>query len=345
MLFIHMLRRLNNLPIVVAVLLITCDHGLYGKTAGRDTTRSVESAHASASGFWSAPSDIRSRDLFYGTGGKSHAPGKTLTFVREDSGGSNPKFDIRDESGTKWKVKLGGEAQPETVASRLVWAVGYYVDEDYFLSEARIQDLPAHLHRGGNLVKPGGIVQNLRLERADKTRTKAGWWPWRNGPAYATREFNGLRVMMALINNWDLKDENNTAFQKGDGSIYEVSDLGAAFGTNGVLLMKRNAKGNVQSFEHSKFITKATPEYVDFATPSVPSLPYIFNPFQYGRRARLRWIGRHVDRADAKWIGGILAELSSAQLRDAFRAGGYSKSEIDAFTSVLQKRIAQLNAL
>jgi hypothetical protein len=183
------------------------------------------------------------------------------------------------------------------------------------------------------------------LERADKARTKQGSWAWRNGPAYGTREFNGLRVMMALINNWDLKDENNTSFQTNDGQIYEVSDLGAAFGTTGVRLIKKNAKGNIHLFEQSKFITKVTPEYVDFATPSLPSLPYIFNPFQYGRRARLRWIGRHVDRADAKWIGGILRELSPAQLRDAFRAAGYSGPEIEAFTSVIQKRIAQLNEL
>jgi hypothetical protein len=341
-----MLRRLNNLAAVVTVLLITCDRGLYAKTPGTTASRSVETARRSPSGFWRAPNDIRTRDLFYGAGGKSHSPGKTLTFLREDSGGSNPKFDVRDENGTKWKVKLGEEAQPETVASRLVWAVGYYVDEDYFLSEAHIGNLPAHLRRGANLVHSGGIIRNLRLERAEKARTKEGSWPWRNGPAYGTRELNGLRVMMALINNWDLKDENNTSFQKGDGgSIYEVSDLGATFGTNGVQLIKKNAKGNIQSFERSKFITKVTPEYVDFATPSLPSLPYIFNPFQYGRRARLRWIGRHVDRADAKWIGGILGPPSPAQLGDAFRAAGYSKPEIDAFTSVIQKRIAQLNAL
>ena len=36
----------------------------------------------------------------------------------------------------KWRVKLGVEARPETVASRLVWAVGYYANEDYFLPES-----------------------------------------------------------------------------------------------------------------------------------------------------------------------------------------------------------------
>ena len=50
-----------------------------------------------------------------------------------------------------------------------------------------------------------------------------------------TRELNGLRVMMALINNWDLKDENNAIYREKPvrDQIYEVSDLGASFGTTG----------------------------------------------------------------------------------------------------------------
>ena len=189
------------------------------------------------------------------------------------------------------------------------------------------------------------MVRNVRLERENKDRKGGEPWPWRNAPFEGTREFNGLRVMMALMNNWDLKDENNTVFPGKERPVYELSDLGATFGTSGVLLVKKNAKGNAHSYQHSKFITKTTPEYVDFATPSLPSLPYVFNPFQYTRRARLRWIGRHVNRADAKWMGGLLAQLSEAQIQDAFRAAGYSPDELTLFTRVVQDRIAKLNAL
>jgi hypothetical protein len=151
--------------------------------------------------------------------------------------------------------------------------------------------------------------------------------------------------MMALMNNWDLKDENNTVFPEKERTVYEVSDLGATFGTSGVLLVKKNAKGNARSYQHSKFITETTPEYVDFATPGLPSLPYVFNPFQYTRRARLRWVGKHVNRADAKWMGELLAQLSEAQIQDAFRAAGYSPEELTVFTRVVADRIAKLNAL
>ena len=42
--------------------------------------------------------------------------GGTFTFVKEDKEGSNPKFDLVDERGVRWKVKLREEAQSETAA-------------------------------------------------------------------------------------------------------------------------------------------------------------------------------------------------------------------------------------
>src|SRR3974377_1492498 len=73
---------------------------------------------------WREPADIASRDLFYGPGGKEHAPRGTFTFVEEDAAGTNPKFDVVDGDGVKWRVKLGAEARPETAASRFVWGAG-----------------------------------------------------------------------------------------------------------------------------------------------------------------------------------------------------------------------------
>ena len=45
---------------------------------------------------------------------------------------------------------------------------------------------------------------------------KVGLWRWRSNPFVASREYSGLRVMMALINNWNLKDENNSIFREKD---------------------------------------------------------------------------------------------------------------------------------
>ena len=62
-------------------------------------------------------------------------------------------------------------------------------------------------------------------------------------------------------------------------------------------------------------------------------------------RLDLRWIGRHVPRADAKWIGQVLGQLTPDQICDAFRAAGYPTQEANEFAAVVQSRIAELNAL
>src|SRR5689334_12824532 len=71
---------------------------------------------------WREPTNIRTRNLFYGPGGKEHEPKAPYRFEKEDLGGTNPKFDVTDANGVRWGVKLGPEAESETAASRLVWA-------------------------------------------------------------------------------------------------------------------------------------------------------------------------------------------------------------------------------
>ncbi len=92
---------------------------------------------------WSQPDDIATRDLYNGPGGDAHQPHGPYTFVEEDPDGTSPKYIVRDRDDVKWTVKLGLEARPETVASRLVWAAGYFANEDYFLPELKVEGVPA----------------------------------------------------------------------------------------------------------------------------------------------------------------------------------------------------------
>ena len=295
---------------------------------------------------WQDPLDISSRDLRFGAGGENHAPqGTVFKFVKEDLSGTNPKLILTDEAGSKWKIKLGAEARPEVAASRLVWAVGYFTNENYFLPQVQISGLPAHLHRGRRFISADGGVRNARLQRMDKSEEKEGNWKWKQDPFSGTRELNGLRVIMALINNWDLKDINNKiVIEKATGKqIYFVSDLGASFGPSGIVLGLNKSRGNLKAYKSSHFITKVTPQYVNFATPRRATLLELANPPQYMMRLHLRWIGRHIPRADAKWMAGLLERLSPAQIRDGFRAAGYSPEEVEGFATVLQNRIASLN--
>ncbi len=294
---------------------------------------------------WTDPTDWATRDLFYGPGGKEHEPQGPFTFVKEDLDGTNAKFTVQAGDGTKWKVKLGLEARPETAATRLVWAAGYYADEDYFLRDLKVDGLPHHLHRGQNLIEAGGTVHNVRLKREHESGKKTGTWKWNDSAIEGSQEWNGLRVLMSVLNNWDLKDENNAVFERGSNRVYLVSDLGASLGSGNRTLPKDRSKDNIDSYRRAKFIRAVHGNQLDFNSPGAPAFIFIFTPKEYFSRLRMEKLGRRVPRADAKWVGHLLARLSDQQLRDAFRAAGYNAQEVDLLAQVLRARIAALTDL
>ena len=294
---------------------------------------------------WRDPGNIAARDLFYGAGGKSRQPRGKFTFVEEDLEGLNTKFVVRDQDGSDWKVKLGPESRAETAATRLIWAVGYFTDEDYLVPVLRVANMP-RLRRGQSHISPDGSMRNARMERRPGDATKVGYWKWRRVPT--TRELNGLKVLIALVNNWDLKDSNNAiyALPNSPDQIYLVSDVGAVFGVTGFAV--RAKKSDVDTYMRSKFIRKVTPEYVNFQTPSRPkmlSLMVVPHFIQYITHLDRRSFNKNIPREDAKWIGQLLSRLSPRQIRSAFEAAGYSPAEIEGFSRVIETRIAQLMEL
>lgn len=294
---------------------------------------------------WQDPGDVASRDMTWGPGGPSHQPRAPYRFVKEDLDGTSAKFDITDADGTKWKVKLGAEAQPETVASRIVWAVGYFADEEYYLPALQVEGMPSHLKRGAQYVDAAGVVHGVRLKRYLKGEKKEGHWEWRANPFFGSRELNGLRVMMALINNWDLKDVNNGVYVDDGRRIYLVTDLGASFGTTSRRMTRAAGKGNLANYTASTFIAKVTPQFVDFANPGQPAALLAVDPREFKSRLHLEWIGRDIPIADARWIASILAKLTPRQIELAFAAADYSPDEVAGFSRVVNQRIADLDSL
>lgn len=290
---------------------------------------------------WRDRGDAAALNLLYGAGGKEHQPAGKFTFVQEDKQGSAPKFEILDEQGVTWKVKLGEETKSETAASRLVWAAGYFTDEDYYLPELRVEKM-AKLTRGQELVSEDGVIHGARLERKVTGQKKAGNWSWFKNPFVGTKEMNGLRVMMALINNWDLKEVNNAVYeQKGGGSRYVVSDLGATFGETGNTVIR--SKSNPDDYSNSKFIQKVTAEHVDFVLSSRPLFITAFDVPNYATRTHMQDIVKDIPVADAKWLGKLLAPLSDEQIRDCFRAAGYSPEDVESNAAMVKERIRALN--
>lgn len=315
----------------------------------KDNHKPIASANIHHAILWQNPGDISAKNLFYGHGGEDGQPKPPFTFLGEDKHDSNPKFDVRDASGHSWRVKLGAEARPEIVASRLLWAVGYFTDDDYVLPRATVPGL--HLHHTAHSVENGDEVINAHFARKPGGQKRIASWKWKENPFFGTREFNGLRVMMAVLNSYDLKTENNAVYsdKKNGRQLFLVSDTGASFGTNSVRMKNENGKGNVKKYAESKFITRQTDDEVSFGTPAPPTdllmesggllAPLYFKDRGYD------WIGDDIPRADARWIGSLLGQLSHQQLIDAFRAAQFTPEETKEYVSILEDRIAQLKAL
>ena len=290
---------------------------------------------------WRDPGDMAARNLFDGPGGEEGRPQGKFTFIEEDLNGSNPKFYVRDERGRRWTVKLGEEARPETAATRLLWAVGYSTDVDYYLPELRVENMKG-ISRGREFVSADGTVRGARLKLHPAGQKDVGSWSWFDNPFAGTRELNGLRALMALVNNWDLKEDNNKIYEeRGAERRYVVSDLGASFGKTGSVVSR--SKGDPADYSESKFIERVTPEFVDFHMHSRPPFIMRADARYYRERTRMEQVVEHIPRADARWIGGLLSQLSEEQIEDAFRAAGYGPEEVKGFTQELRQRIAKLS--
>jgi hypothetical protein len=267
---------------------------------------------------WLEPTDISSRDLFLGSGGEAMKPDlSSITFLKDETRSYSTKYRVRDGAGKEWVVKIGQEAQSETAATRLVWAAGYFVDTTYLVPHVRIEGK--------------GEFDNVRFEaRGGGVKRLDQKWDWSKNPFVGTKELQGLKVVMALINNWDIQNHNNNILLVTDAAtgqkeaIYMDSDLGASFGKEGRFL------GH----------TRNRPEQYVADTKFVKGVEKGKVVFDY--KGKNQHLLDDITVEQAKWIGGILSQLSDQQIRDAFRAANYSPEEIESLTRTVRARINEL---
>ncbi len=286
---------------------------------------------------WRAPDDLPSRDLFLGPGGEAMRPDtRAVTFLKAEKGGYSPKFRVRDAAGREWVAKLGKEAQSETAAVRLLWAVGYQTEVNYLVPCVHIKGAPKPRKKVGRCEGDG--FSNVRFEARPENVERAGDWKWKRNPFVGRRELQGLVVMMGLINNWDIKDSNNVILYVPAGtnrgvaeSLYAISDLGATFGKTGRLPFFwriTRSRNKPKDYARAGFIDKVKGDRV---------------AFRYG--GKNRGLFKNISVEDAKWIGNLLSRLSDRQIADAFRAANYSPSEVRMMADSVRRRINELTRL
>lgn len=300
---------------------------------------------------WQNPGTVSRRDLRYGPGSAEKAPVGPFTFIEEDKSGESPKFEVRDGRGDVWKIKLGPEAQSETVSTRLVWAVGYFAEEAYYFDEVRVNNLP-RLSRGRDFVF-GDVVRGARFEPKRRNMKSGSNWDWRDNPFQDTQALSGLKVLMILLNNFDARSANNRIIyvdgRRGREARYYVTDLGATLGRAGGLGGTRT-KNDLVDFLSTKFVRGVDMRdgVVEFDYDTRPrGLGHlsVLHPFYYRHEVNKEKAMRGIPITHARWIGSLLAQLSDEQLRDAFRAANYSDGVRESYVSALRERISQLTEL
>ncbi len=125
---------------------------------------------------WRDPGNVSARNLRYGPGSAELAPTPPFTFVKEDKIGASPKIQVTDSRGVRWVVKFGIESQAETVATRLVWAMGYFAEEAYYLDRAEIKIFRASragrsMWRAGQLYAACGLNRGAPVSCAGRRGT------------------------------------------------------------------------------------------------------------------------------------------------------------------------------
>jgi len=271
---------------------------------------------------WRAPSDISKRDLYWGQGGKAMRPDlREVTLIKKEPGGYSTKYRVRDASGHEWVAKVGKEAKGETAASRLMWAVGYFPDVNYLVPRVHVKGLDKDL-------------ENVRFGLRPKDVKRVDGWQWKKNPFVGSREFQGMKVMMAVLNNWDIKDSNNkVAVVKNDKIAdkelrYFVSDLGGSFGKVSHIprfLYFKPDRNNPKAYAKTRLINKVKDDRVDF---------------HY--KLKRKDLFKNITVDQAQWISGWLSRLSDRQLADAFRAANYSPEEVRLMSHGVRQRIREL---
>jgi hypothetical protein len=315
------LRR--SLPTIGLVLLAAC--------AGRTAETQAVIEHPAAvdiKQLWTDPVDLESRDLFNGPGGAKLAPNPAARYeiVEVDETGFSAGYAVRDDQGTAWNVKLGIEAQPEVVASRLLWALGYHQPPTYLVTAWKLAG------------KQSGAQGISRFRRESPNEKVVSDWSWYENPFERTQPFRGLVVANLILNNWDWKTSNNKVYAGDAGHRkYIVRDVGASLGKTTfpqflkwtpLRMGKQGSRNDLEGFEGQGFIKGVEADRVKFDYNGVHT--------------------RLVDTVtvqDVVWTCRLMSRLSPQQWDDAFRAAAYQPAERQRFIAKLKSKIDQGLAL
>lgn len=269
---------------------------------------------------WRDPQDIQNRDLFWGSGGSYNAPNPSSLYVFIDGNKSGHEYRlVEDELGRTWEITFDkendsfdskGRGRASAVASRLLWAIGYEADQNYFLANLSVRDK-------GEIKR----ITNVGLKRRFSNMELLGNWRWDTSPFNNSRELQGLKTAIALFNNWDTDDNGKgnriVRYNNSDNYAYYVFNLNSSFGKSD------KTRGNPNDYAGEALLKN----------PSVSN-----NQVNFAIHGDAKNVVTEVSPANARWIANLISRLSDKQLADAFRSAGFSINEVNIYIQALKAK-------
>jgi len=308
--------------------------------AASEPARHLRQEALKAAHVWTAPGTPPGTVDFSrntGPGALDAASDVDCEFVLKPVGGTTPKFYCRLADGQVVKVKYG-ETNPEipadVAASRLLSALGFYVDRMMLVNSVRCRGCPPFPAQALACIRSGGAsamclqgaspaavrtFDQAMIERPfdgrDIETSDTDGWAWfeldsidarAGGASHA--EVDALRLMAVLLAHWDNKSSNQRLVcppgaDGPDGACRSpaavMHDLGATFGP---------LKADLQNW-------KRTPIWADAATcrTTMKSLPYKGGTFG----------DPQISEGGRRLVVKLLRSLSAAQLNTLFEASRF----------------------
>ena len=271
-------------------------------------------------------------------GGKTPKFSCKITKVESANGQVQVLTEQMDEEPVK--VKFGSsdkEIYAEVVSTRLMWALGFYVDS-WFPVKVECNNCPADPESGS------GARDTRSYDAATTVRKYPGHkmyeegkseegWSWKELDEYNGRpnsEKDGLKLLGAFIQHSDNKPPQQRLMCDGvkvnqsthpftttcQESKMIVQDVGATFGGGGMFTSNNNAKMNLQEWSGKKLWKKTGKPGMSEA-----DCPVCQAQLSKSLTASNGLEDPIISEEGRRFLAGLMCQLTDAQIENLFRAG------------------------